>query len=111
MQWTVTTRAVRTTPPPGRTGPARSGTEPVRPATVTATGPGTATASHARPSTQHETPPPEPFSAFHGFLSGLKGYAPNSAFWAWMAKHASELDLDAEAAKILDYLAHHPNKN
>jgi hypothetical protein len=100
-----------TTTGPDRSGPARSGTEPNRTATDTATGPGAATASHARPSTQHETPPPEPFSAFHGFLSGLKGYAPNAAFWAWMAKHASGLDLDAEAAKILDYLAHHPNKN
>jgi hypothetical protein len=93
---------------PDRTGPDRTDTGPDR--TATEPGRGGATASRPRPSTQ-EMPPPERFSAFHGFLTGMKGYAPNAAFWAWMEKHASGLDLDAEAAKILDYLAHHPNKN
>jgi hypothetical protein len=93
------------------TGPDRPGTEPYRTATATGPSRGAATASHARPSTPRETPPPERFAAFHGFLSGLKGYAPNAAFWAWMEKHASGLDLDIEAAKILDYLGRHSDRN
>jgi hypothetical protein len=88
--------------------------------TGTGTGPGAAAAPPAEPaksrgkprSPQPEAPPPAEFAAFHGYLSGLKGYAATAPLWAFMRKlPADAIDFDIEAAKIIDYLGRHPNLN
>jgi hypothetical protein len=77
----------------------------------TGPGPSGAAPPRARSSTAQGSVPPERFVEFHGYLAGLKGYAPNRPFWDWLEQHADELDLVAEASKILDFLRRHPDRN
>jgi len=55
-------------------------------------------------------PPPLTFVRFDRYLQGLKGYLPTEAFWAGAEQRWTGLDLDLEAAKILDWLGRHPDK-
>ena len=92
------------------TGPDRAGTGTGSgTGTVTGTGPGPVRSGGSRGRAK-PVPPPPAFRGFHNHLRKLRGYAPNAAFWETMADKWADLDLNEEAAKILDWLGRHPNR-